>query len=652
MKKKTNSDEAILDEARRRFKICVDAESKNRELALDDIKFRNNDQWDPSARKERESEGRPCLTINKLEQRIDQVTGDQRMNRMGPIIKPTSVAESNGQFKLAEIYTGIIRNIENASNAPQAYTTAFDHAVGHGAGYWRIVTDYVDDDTFEQDIRIKRIANSFRVYLDPAAEEITRLDAMYGFVTSLVDKEDYPDADWTEGRGDESLLWNQGDKVRIAEYFRRVPCKKTIGLLEDGTTVVLKDDKADIEDELIAAGVVIKRKRVVDSYKVEWFKLSHNEIFERQDFPSKYIPIIPCYGKELNVDGETIYRGVIRYAKDPQKIYNYTRTASVEQVALAPKAPWVLEEEQMGEHQMMWETANVKNYSVLPYKHKPGVPPPMRQQPPAASSGWIAESQLADNDIDSASGMYKASLGAPSNERSGKAINARKQEGDVGTFHFHDNRALSLKHTYTILVDMIPRVYDTERVVRIMTPEEKEEMVTINQKVYDQQTRQWINVYDLSQGKYDVAVDVGASYTTQRQQAAESMMELIQYVPQLGGQIVDLIAKNLDWPGADDIANRLKNPPITPEMVQQEVQKAVQQALQGEKVQLDRYKAQTDRVDKIQKNDLTESKLKIELLKLLDENTTDEEIRGRGRELINQIDEIVPNQTGRYPEEM
>lgn len=628
-------DEAIIKEALKRFKQAYEAESENRELALDDVNFRNGDQWEEGAKHQRETEGRPCLTVNKLEQRVDQVTGDQRMNRMGAIIRPLDVSESNGDFKLSEIISGIIKNIESVSNAKSAYDTAFDHAVGHGFGYWRIITEYSDDDSFEQDIKIKRISNAFRVYLDPSAEEVTKKDAMWGFVTSMVDKDDYPDADWDMGRGEERQLWSDGEKVRIAEYFRRVPCKAVLWMV-NGQTLKVKDSNMDIRDELKAQGVVPQKVREVDTYKVEWFKLSQNEIFERKDFPSKYIPIIPCYGKELNVRGKTFYRGVIRYAKDPQRIYNYTRTASVEQVALAPKAPWVIEEGQIGNHQKLWETANVKNHALLVYKNKAGVPPPQRQAPPQPSTGWLSESAIADQDIDAASGLYKASLGAPSNERSGKAINARKVEGDVGTFHFHDNRALSLQHSYEILVDMIPRIYDTERLVRIQTPEEQEQMVEINKSVFDQQTGRWVKVYDLSMGKYDVAVDVGASYTTQRQMASESMMELIQYAPQLAPRILDLIAKNLDWPGADDIAARLKEQPITPEQVKQEVEKA----LSNQTDQIKKFEAMTKRMKVISDIMTDDDKVEIELLKLLDENgMTDEEIRSRAVEIVSQMRE-------------
>ena len=645
--KEVETDQDIIDEALRRYKIAVDHDFENDELSLDDIDFRNGDQWHEKDRLEREADNRPCLTINKLEQRVDQITGDQRMNRMGAIIRPTDTTKSyNPNFSIAQIYSGIIKNIEAISNAKTAYDTAFDHSVGHGRGYWRIITKFSNDDSFDQDIVIKRISNSFRVRLDPAAEEVTKIDAKWGFITTMVDKEEYPNANWDYGKGEEYDLWHEEDKVRIAEYFRLVPENQILWLI-NGKTIKVKDSKMDIRDELREKHGVTEpeKEREVEGWRCEWFELSFNEIFKRKDFPSKYIPIIPCYGKVLNVRGRDIYRGIIRHSKDPQRIYNYARTASVEQVALAPKAPWVMEESQLGDHKEMWEDANIKNYSTLIYKNKVGVPPPQRQSPPQPSAGWLAESQIADQDIDASSGMYKSSLGAPSNERSGKAINARKIEGDVGTYHYHDNRSMSLWHSYTILVDMIPRIYDTNRIVRIRKfdsekGKDDEQMVEINKTITDDESKQIVKMYDLSQGKYEIVVDVGASYTTQRQQASESMMELVQYAPQIADKIMDIIARNLDWAGADEIAERLQDKRPNEQQMQQMIGEAVAKALNSEQMQVKKFEAKTKRIKTIGDILGDGDKIEVELLKILDDNDiSDEEIRGRAVEIVSKMGE-------------
>lgn len=644
--KLATTDEDIIAEAVKRFKLAYDYESKNRELALDDVNFRNGDQWHETDKQQRQAEKRPCLTINKLEQRVDQVTGDQRMNRMGAIIRPLDNSQSyNENFTLAQIFSGTIKNIEAISHAKTAYDTAFDHSVGHGFGYWRIITEYSNDDSFDQDIKIKRINNAFRVYLDPSAEEVTKIDAKWGFITTMVDESEYPGGtSWERGKGEDLMLWQDGEKIRIAEYFRLVPEEHILWLV-NGKTLKVKDSKMDVRDELKDNGVQPEKERTVEGYRCEWFELSSNEIFKRKKFPSKYVPIVPCYGKCLNVNGKDIFRGVIRYAKDPQRIYNYTRTASVEQVALAPKAPWVMAEGQLGDHKAMWENANIKNYSTLVYKHKVGIAPPQRQAPPQPSAGWISESQLADGDIDAASGLYKASLGAPSNERSGKAINARKVEGDVGTYHYHDNRAISLWHSYTILMDMIPRVYDTNRIIRIMQfddtkSEDKPKMVEINKTITDRQTGKVVKMYDLSLGKYEVLVDVGAAYTTQRQQASESMMELVQYAPAVAERIMPIIARNLDWPAADEIAEVLKDQRPTAQQMQQIINEAVMKALDSEATQIKKFEAKTKRIKTIGDILGDGDKIEVELLKILDKNNiSDEEIRGRAVQIVNQMGE-------------
>lgn len=656
MKKLSKKEEQdILNEALKRYQSAEDAESENIEQALDDVKFRNNDMWDDRDLVERTAQGRPCLTVNKLEQRISQVTGDQRMNRMGVVVRDMSNANSFGKYDLAQVMSGLIKEIEYRSDAKSAYDTAFDHAVGHGFGYARIITEYADDDTFDMDIRIKRIINPFRVRLDPNAEGAVKEDARWGFISSMVDKDEYPGSDWTFGKGDEFQYWQEEDKVRIAEYFRLVD-EDVLLWLVDGETIRVAEPGKDIRDELLKKGVNPERERTVIMPCCEWYKMSATKIYEHKRFPSRFIPIIPFYGMELCVDGKIIRRGLIRYAKDPQRIYNYTRTASVEQVALTPKAPYIMEEKQLGDHKNLWENANKENYSVLPYKHVPGVPPPQRQMPPQPSAGWLQESMLADQDIDAASGMYKASLGAPSNERSGKAINARKMEGDVGTFHFHDNRAKSLLHIYRILGDMIPRVYDTARLVRIrqydeVKGKEEDEPIKLNETIIDKETGKPVKVYDLTAGKYDYAVDVGASYTTQRQMASESMMELIQYAPQLADRILDIIARNLDWPGADEIADRISNPPITPEQMQQEIQKAVMQALANQKDQIAMYKAETERLKVEGQLDNDEDKIEIELLKLLDATGADELTQAKAVELLREakMESMKPNQAAMPP---
>lgn len=575
--KATDSDK-VLREARDRMGLCIDGWSDNRSLALDDIKFRNGEQWPEHIKTQREQQNRPCLTFNQMESFIDQVVGDQRQNRPGIKVRPADQGMGAGPIKLAnvagsqdydvaDVYTGIIRNIEALSRADIAYDTAFDHATGHGFGYIRVATEYTDDDSFDQDIRIKRVRNPFTVYLDPAHQEPDGSDALYGFVGFWIDKDEYqrryPNsslAGLEEGLGERFENWFDGERIRVSEYFRKVPAKLRLALLENGETVRLgfndKEHKA-AKQALVQQGRQIIRERMVKSHRVEWFLLSGAEILEGpRQWPGKWIPIVPVYGKELDVEGKVIYRGVFRHSKDAQRAYNFWRTSAAELVALAPKAPYVGPAKAFKGFEAIWRTANTQNHAYLPFNDEAPVAP--RREPPGQiPTGAVEEAQAARQDMMHTTGIYQASRGEASNETSGRAIMARQREGDTNTFAFIDNLSRSIQHVGRILVDLIPKIYDTERVMRIRMPDDTEDFVPINITTPDGQ-----KLHDLGVGKYDVVVKTGPSYTTQRQEAAEA---IVQFIQALGGgdpitakALIMHAVKNMDWPGADEIVELLK----------------------------------------------------------------------------------------------
>lgn len=572
----SEKDEDILTEARDRLMVCVEAWSKNRERMLEDVRFRDGDQWPASIRQEREAEDRPCITINLTEMFIDQVVGDQRQNKPAIRVSPVEGVDFDGKgkvknlagdkdYELADVYTGLIRNIEYASNAESSYDTAFNHAAGHGMGYFRIVTEYSDDDTFEQDIRIRRIKNPFTVYLDPSFEDDVAADAMYGFIAHWMPRKEFnrrygQDAcmDIGEGIGEEYEHWYDSDRVRTAEYFRKVPVEREIALLQSGETFDLGENKGQrrrIREMLVASGAQIVKTRIVKSHKVEWCKINGSHILtERKTFPSKYIPIIPVFGKELNIGGDVYYRGVIRHAKDPQRLLNYWESSEAEVVALQPKSPYIGTVKQFNGYEELWRTANTKNHAYLPFNPDPQHPGrPQREAPPQASSGIIERARSAYEHMLNTTGINRSALGQQGNEKSGKAILARQREGDTATFAYIDNLSKSIAHAGRILIDMIPRIYDTERVIRIRKPDDSEDFVKINAVLQD-----GTKVHDLGVGKYDVVVSTGPSYNTQRQESAEAMMEFLRVVPEARQAIMDRVAAAMDWPESDEITKRLR----------------------------------------------------------------------------------------------
>lgn len=554
------TDQDILTRIRKRFRIAVDAEQVNRQLAIADIRAENGEQWDAQTRRDREDDGRPCITVNKIAGAVKQIIGDSRQNKISIKVRPV---DDESDPALAELLTGLIRNIENTSQAESAYDHAFECAVKGGWGYFRIITDYSDTDTFDQDIKIKRVPNQFSVYADPSSMEQDGSDMKWCIISEVKDadtfKAEYPKAETGSSHesslGEENADWFTPEGTRIVEYFERTTVKKRLLLLSDGKAVMADDMTKEVEEQGWSFGAILK-EREVDYPKIMWYKATGAEILDRNEWAGKFIPVIPVIGEETWVDGRRILRSAIRWSLDPQKLFNWARSNAVETLAMAPRQPWIGTATHFENQEHNWQAANKKPMPYLLYTPDPQAPgiAPQRQQMTAVDSGAYQEAQMAADDIKATTGIYDASLGARGNETSGRAILARQNEGDKATFIFTDNLARSLKYAGRILVDLIPKIYDTERVVRLMNKDGSEAWAKIN--VTDPMTGQKYN--DLSIGKYDVTVDVGPSYSSKRMEAADGMVSLVQAAPQFASIILPRLAKNLDWPEAEEIAEEMK----------------------------------------------------------------------------------------------
>lgn len=542
----------VLSEARERFDRAWEDDQNNRERALDDLEFIAGEQWPESVRASRESAGRPIVTINRMPQFLRQVTGDIR--RTNPAIT-VSAADGDADKETAEIYSGMIRHIEQRSSAVGVYEQTAECAAACSMGYFRVLAAR-DPGQFYQDIRIKRIPNPFSVYFDPEARESTRSDARFCFVVEHMSlerfTEEYPDAkpsNWESDKLPEYLRhWFDGDDVMVAEYFCKKPIKRTLGLLPDGRIV----DMAD------APGIVPIEVQEVDDEEVVWYKLSGDQVLEGpRTLPTRHIPVIAVMGEEIVIGGRVIRTSVIRYAKDAQRLYNYFRSAQAESIALQPKAPYKVTPKHIEGLERFWEGANDDNLPFLPYNPDPNAPPPAREQPPVSSQGMSQEIALAADDMQATTGIYDAALGQRSNEKSGVAIRQRQLESDISTSIYVDNLAKAIEQCGRILVDMIPKIYDTTRMVRVLGEDDAEKIIRVNDPVMTE-TGETVLINDLSRGAYDVRVSTGPSYTTRRQEAAEAQIEFIRAVPQVAAGVMDLIAKNMDWPGADQFAERLR----------------------------------------------------------------------------------------------
>ena len=655
----SKKDQDILSTARSRLNMAISAYSESREDEIDDLKFfagspDNHWQWPADVLATRGAvqgqtiNARPCLTINKLPQHVRQVTNDQRQNR--PAIKIIPV-DDKADTEVADIFDGLMRHIEYISDADVAYDTACENQVAYGEGYIRILTEYCDSDSFDQDIKIGRVRNSFSVYMDPTIQDPCGSDASWCFITEDILKEDYermfPDASpistlQTLGVGDQSLSqWINEDTVRIAEYFYVEHEKKTLNLYP-GNVSLFEGTPEDKQMKLM--GMKPVRTRQADVKKVKWCKINGYEILEEQEWAGKFIPVVRVVGNEFEVDGRIYVSGLVRNAKDAQRMYNYWVSQEAEMLALAPKAPFIGYGGQFEGYEQQWKTANTQNWPYL--EVNPDVtdgqgavlPLPQRALPPMAQTGLIQAKMGASDDIKSTTGQYDSSLGATSNERSGRAILAREKQGDTGTYHYVDNLARAVRHIGRQIVDMAPKIYDTQRIARIIGMDGETKMAKIDptqpvpvRKIEDQNGIVIDKIYNLGVGKYDVCVTTGPSYMTKRQESLDAMSQLLQGNPQLWAVAGDLFVKNMDWPGAQEMAKRfaktidpklLSDDDKTPELqaAEQQIQamgqemeqmhqmlKNVQQSMEARDIaikefdsQVKAYQAETQRISAVQ----------------------------------------------------
>ena len=600
-----DSKEKILETMRKRMEQVISAEAGNRKSGLDDKQFLAGNQWPTEVMAQRNLDKRPCLTINKLPTFVSQVVNGQRENRPSINISPTG---DMGDPEVAKMYRGLIRFIERDCHADGAYDTAFDDAVTMGWGYFRIITDYEAPDTFDQVIIIKRVRNAFTVYMDPLAQDPTGADAKWCFISDMIPREEFrerwPDAveiPYNDGGiGEKYQSWATKDEIRIVEYFEIKTEKRTLVKLSNGH-VGWKDELDDITNAYLKKGTKlwIEEERESEVPTVMWYKATAVDILEESEWIGTTIPVIRVIGNAIDIEGKITWSGLIRHAKDPQRMYNYWRTAETELIALQPKAPWVMEEGQGEGHEDEWKNANVRNIPVLYYKGtsigNTPAPPPQRQPMAGVPAGVVQAATEAAQDMQATTGIrFDSTVNERMIDESGKAIRELRRAGDIGAFNYIDNLSQSLRRCGEILVEIIPKVYNERRVVTILREDDKEEQVRVDptlmkptgeEKKRDGKPRKMFNP---TFGKYGVTVTIGPSYATKRIEASENMMAFMRALPNTAALVADLLAAEQDWPGAEKIAARLAKtiPPqlMAPEM--KDVPPQVQALMQSQDSQI------------------------------------------------------------------
>jgi len=623
--------ERFLRLALERFKMASEAEQQTRQAALDDLDFRIGNQWPDDIQTQRGLDGRPCLTINRLPPIIRQVTNEQRQQRPSINVNPVG---GGADTDTAEIFQGAIRHIEVQSDAEIAYDTAFESAVTIGFGYWGVETDFLPE-SFDQEIKIRRIRNPFRVYFDPSAVEPCYEDAMWCFEVEDMPIEEYKlayplsqAAKLTDFQsiGDQAPEWADKDTIRVAMYWHIE--QKQRELVKTSTGDVKFREEVNQETESVIASRRVLDRKIIKS------KINAVEILEETTWPGMWIGIVPVLADDLDNDGERHLAGIVRDAKDPQRAFNYWNSAATEVIALAPRAPYLATTYQTEGFEGEWAQANVRNMAVLHYNPQQignnAIPVPQRQsyEPPIQAMNQMLMN--ASNDLKAVTGIFDPSLGQDKRDQSGKAVSLLQKQADVSNMHFVDNLSRSIRHTGRILIDLIPKIYDAPRVQRIINPDQSVDHVVVHSGQEHANTAQGMaqtqdpalqKVFDLSVGTYDVTVSVGPSYQSKRQESVASIMALISAYPQVMQSCGDLLTGQMDWPMAKQISERLKKtlPPqlqddddTDPEMKVQKLQGQLQEAMKQHELLT---KALNDTTDKL-KTKWVEGQVEIQVKRL------------------------------------
>lgn len=592
--KDDSGNEAVLVTMRKQFDDCSSAEQENRDNYIRDTRMCSSaDQWDEEVKKRRGNK-RPAMTFNMLNLVVKQIIGDYRQNKLAIKVLPAGAQATDD---VADILGGLIRNIEMDSHAEQAYTNALECAARGNIGWFRILTDYESDDVFHQKLLIKPIHNPLTVYCDPAARLITRADANFMLITEMMAKDDfarkYPKANpngWDMDNGDSANMdgWQSAESIRIAEYYTKELVMARLVQFDSGAVVQIESD--DEIDALEQIGWNPVKEREAERTNIKWRKCTGTEVLEERTYKAKYIPVIPVLGEEINIEGKPRLRSSIYYSHDAQKSYNYERSTAIERNALSAKAPWLVTQKMIEQWKEQWDNANVTPLPYLVFSPDNTLPGgvPQRIEPPAPAAAEIQGAQASSADLQRTSGVFNSQVGASSNIQSGVGLSEQQSQGATSTFIFPDNLRTGIEHCGRVLIDWIPVVYDKERVVRTVSTEDDIEMMTVNQQQVNPLLGITEVLNDITVGKYDVIVTAGKAFASRRREAVDGMMKFAQSFPQQAPLIADLMIKNMDVPGGEVMAERIKrslppqvvNDPDSPEGQQAQQQAQQQQASQ------------------------------------------------------------------------
>lgn len=545
--------EDYLLDVRQTHALDLDFDDDNRKAALEDKKFVAGEQWDPNVLQQRT--GLPCLTINTIPQFTAQVVGDWRLNRVAVKVLPAE----DGDRNVASVRADLIRAIETQSRASRVYDNSFESMVQCGDGAFRVAVQYANEDVFDQEISLQSIEDALSVVWDRLSIDPTGKDARHCFVDDVIPLNEFerrwPDEDPsmlsdTDHRLLQSEGWCDHGTVRVTEHWRMIERKRLIAMFEDGS---IHDIESGNFDELSQKhGKPVKTRNAPCRYAQMHLITGHAILAGPYEWKMSRLPIIRMSGRTVSVGDKRVRFGLVRFMKDAARLRNFWRSINAEQLGYAPKAQWMATESAVEGREDSIRKAHMTRDPLLIFNDEAVFGQNVqRVDPPQLQMALLNEAQINTQDLKDVTGIHDASLGIKSNETSGRAIMARQREGDVASITYYDNGNAAILEAGDVINQLIGQIYDGTRIVRIIGEDEATRLVAINDPMNPESP-------NLAVGKYDVAVTTGASFTTRRVEAAQAMMEAVQVYPEMMQVAGDLIAKAQDWPGAEELADRLR----------------------------------------------------------------------------------------------
>jgi hypothetical protein len=640
-----DSAEEFIKDMRAQYQHDVDFDRINRYEAMDDLRFAAGEQWDPVVLLQRKS--LPCLVINTIPQFTAQLVGDWRESRKAIKVVPSNDEDTD----VADVREDLVRNIEMQSRADRAYDQAFESMIQCGDAAFKVTVEYARDDVFDQDIFIRPIEDAMAVVWDRFSVDPTGRDAKRVWVDDRIPKDEF-NRKWPNSAGGADLLevdkidrvtlagWYDEEAYRVTEYWRMIERQKTLALFENGKMYEIDDD--NMQELVEKNGPPVKTRIVWCRYAQMHYCTGWEILAGPYEYRMNRLPIIRMSGRIVNIAGRRVRYGLVRFMKDPSRLKNFWRSIAAEQLGYAPKAQWLATQSAVEGRQEAFRRAHLTRDPLLIVNDEAIIGQNIQRiEPPAPQQAIFTEVQMNTQDMKDVSGIQDASLGMKSNETSGKAIMNRQHEGDIASQTYYDNADAALLEAGDVINQLIPQIYDGTRVVRLIGKDESIKFQRINDPMDPHSV-------DLGSGMFDVALSTGASYTTRRVEAADAMMNAIQVWPQLMSIAGDLVVKAQDWPGAEELSERLKKtippqflddkdggPPPVPAAVAQQAAALAAQHIQQltlenqqlkmdktidfKKLEIESYNAETKRIAALNQDRGMETQMEMDAIsKLID----------------------------------